>query len=87
MMFAANAPIVLIYAADLGRMAKASRDEQVLNAHVDAATIGQNVYLYCASAGLGTVIIGSVDRAGLPRRMGLRDDQIVTFAQPVGYPK
>jgi hypothetical protein len=87
MVFAASAPIVLIYAADLGRMQKASRNEQVLNAHVDAAIIGQNVYLYCASAGLGTVILGSVDRPGLPRRMGLRDDQIVTFAQPIGYPK
>jgi nitroreductase len=59
----------------------------VLNAHVDSAIVGQNVYLYCASAGLGTVILGTVDRVGLPKRMGLRDDQIVTFAQPVGYPK
>ena len=87
MVFAATAPVVLVYAAALGRMAKAAREEQVLNAHVDSAIVGQNVYLYCASAGLGTVILGTVDRAGLPKRMGLRDDQIVTFAQPVGYPK
>ncbi|MFN3656565.1 MAG: nitroreductase family protein [Pseudolabrys sp.] len=87
MVFAATAPAVLVYAADLARMAKAPRQEQVLNAHVDSAIIGQNVYLFCASAGLGTVILGSIDRAGLPKRMGLRDDQIVTFAQPVGYPK
>ena len=87
MVFAATAPIVLVYAADLGRMAEAPREQQVLNAHVDSAIVGQNVYLFCASAGLGTVILGTVDRTGLPKRMGLRDNQIVTFAQPVGYPK
>ncbi len=86
MVFAGSAPVVLVYAADLSRMAKASREDQVLNAHVDAGIIGQNVYLYCASAGLATVILGSIDRAGLPRRMGLREGQIVTFAQPVGHP-
>jgi nitroreductase len=87
MVFAATAPIVLVYAADLGRMAEAPREQQALNAHVDSAIVGQNVYLFCASAGLGTVILGTVDRTGLPKRMGLRDNQIVTFAQPVGYPK
>ncbi|MFZ1102260.1 MAG: nitroreductase family protein [Hyphomicrobiaceae bacterium] len=87
MVFAATAPVVLVYTADLGRIAKAGREDQVLNAHVDSAIVGQNVYLYCASAGLGTVILGTVDRAGLPNRMGLRNNQIVTFAQPVGYPK
>jgi nitroreductase len=87
MVFAATAPIVLVYAADLGRMAEAPREQQVLNAHVDSAIVAQNVYLFCASAGLGTVILGTVDRSGLPKRMGLRDSQIVTFAQPVGYPK
>ncbi|PWB64966.1 MAG: nitroreductase [Bradyrhizobiaceae bacterium] len=86
MTFAATAPVVLVYAADLARMAKAPREDQVLNAHVDAAIIGENVYLFCASAGLATVILGSIDRAGLPQRMGLRVDQIVTFAQPVGHP-
>lgn len=87
MVFAATAPVVLVYASDLSRMAKAPHEEQVLNAHVDSGIVGQNVYLFCASAGLATVILGSVDRAGLPKRMGLRDGQIVTFAQPVGHPK
>jgi nitroreductase len=68
-------------------MAEAPREQQVLNAHVDSAIVAQNVYLFCASAGLGTVILGTVDRSGLPKRMGLHDSQIVTFAQPVGYPK
>lgn len=87
MVFAGSAPVVLVYAADLSRMAEAPREERVLNAHVDSAIVGQNVYLYCASAGLATVILGTADRAGLPKRIGLRDEQIVTFAQPVGHPQ
>jgi SagB-type dehydrogenase family enzyme len=87
MVFVANAPVVLIYVADRGRMAKAPVEEQVLNAHVDSGVIAQNVYLYAASAGLGTVVLGSVDRTGLAQALGLKPDQIVTFSQPVGFPK
>jgi nitroreductase len=87
MIFAGSAPVVLLFVADLGRMAQAPREDQKVFAHVDGAIVGENVYLYCASAGLATVILGTVDRAGLPQRLGLRDDQLVTFAQPVGYPQ
>lgn len=87
MVFVAQAPVVLVYVADRGRMAKASPEEQALNAHVDSAVIAQNVYLFAASAGLGTVILGSVDRNALAQTLVLRADQIVTFSQPVGYPK
>jgi nitroreductase len=87
MVFAGSAPVVLLYVADLARMAQAPRAEQDKFAHVDGAIVGENVYLFCASAGLATVILGTVDRTGLPKRIGLRDDQVVTFAQPVGYPQ
>lgn len=86
MAFAGTAPLVLIYTADLGRMARARREQQVPMAYVDSALIGQNVYLFCASAGLGTVILGTVEREGLGKLLRLPDNQIVTFAQPVGYP-
>lgn len=85
--FVRNAPVVLIYVADRTRMAKASEEEHIQNAHVDAAIIGQNVYLFAASAGLGTVILGNVDRKALSQTLKLRDDQILTYSQPVGFPK
>lgn len=87
MVFVGEAPAVLIYVADRGRMAQAPAEEQLLNAHVDSGIIAQNVYLFAASAGLGTVVLGSVNRAALAQTLGLRPDQIVTFSQPVGYPK
>ncbi|MCC6946187.1 MAG: nitroreductase family protein [Bradyrhizobiaceae bacterium] len=85
--FVRNAPVVLIYVADRVRMPKQSEEEQNQNAIADAAIIGQNVYLFAASAGLGTVILGSVDRKALPPAINLRTDQILTYTQPVGYPK
>jgi hypothetical protein len=85
--FVRNAPVVLIYVADRARMAKASDEEHILNAHVDAAIIAGNVYLFAAAAGLGTVVLGSVDRKSLSQTLKLRDDQILTYTQPVGHPK
>ena len=87
MVFAATAPVVLIYVADTARMAPASPEEHRLYAHVDAAMIGQNVYLYAAATGLGTVILGSVDRAALAKTLNLAAGKIVTFSQPIGFPQ
>jgi nitroreductase len=85
--FVATAPTVLIYVADLARMHEAPREEQVPMAHVDAAIVAQNIYLYCASVGLGTCLVGGADKAGLAKLLNLPETQIVTFVQPVGHPK
>lgn len=85
--FVGSAPTVLIYVADRARMYKASDAEQIQSAHVDAAIVAQNVYLYCASAGLGTCLVGGADPKGLAELLKLPETQIVTFVQPVGYPK
>ena len=84
--FTGQAPIVLIYVADRTRMAEAPTDDQYRYAHVDAALIAQNVYLFAASEGLGTVVLGNVDKATLEEILDLPDEQFVTFAQPVGHP-
>ena len=84
--FAGTAPAVLIYVADLSRMAKASLDDQKLYAHVNAALIAQNVYLFAASEDLATVMLGNVDKEALAKALKLRSDQIVTFTQPIGFP-
>lgn len=84
--FPAAAPAVLIYVADMVRMAKASPDEQKLYAHVDAAVIAQNVYLFAASEGLATVLLGNVDKEALAKALDLTTTQIVTFTQPIGAP-
>ena len=52
---------------------------------VDSGFIGQNVYLFCASEGLGT-FFHSTDREGLAKTLNLRPTQKVLYSQTVGYP-
>lgn len=85
--FPATAPLNLVYVADLARMVDASDDNKRLYSATDAGFIAQNVYLYCASAGLGTVVRGSVDREALGAALGLKGNQQIILAQSVGYPK
>ena len=85
--FVRTAPAVLVYVADRARMHAAPKEEQIQAAYVDSAIIGENVYLYCASAGLGTCLVGGVDAAAIGKDLSLSKDHVVTYVQPVGYPK
>lgn len=80
------APVVLILVADHGRMTKAKPPVRDFYAAIDTGFISQNVYLYCASAGLATVV-HELDRAPLTQAMKLRPEQRIIIAQSVGYPK
>jgi nitroreductase len=54
---------------------------------MDAGFPVQNVYLYCASAGLGTVARGSFKRPDVHNALKLTEKQEVVLVQPVGYLK
>ena len=56
-------------------------------AGMDTGFIAQNVYLYCASAGLNTGYRVSIDKPLLSKTMKLRPDQRIMGAQSVGLPK
>jgi nitroreductase len=49
--------------------------------------IAQNVYLYCASEGLATVVRASIDKPALAKTLKLQPQQRIILAQSVGYPK
>ncbi len=85
--FVKDVPVNLIYVADLQKINRASETDKNFYSGVDAAFISENVYLFCASQGLATVVRGSVDRDVLAQAMKLRPDQKVILAQSVGYPK
>ena len=81
------APLNLVFVADFSRMGEASDDDKENLAYADAGFISQNVYLFCASEGLATVIRASIDRAALAKKMGLSSTQNIILAQTVGFPK
>jgi nitroreductase len=85
--FVKDAPVNLVYVVDSARMKNASEDDKRLYSGADVGFMAQNVYLYCASQGLATVVRGSIDRTALSQSMKLRSEQRIILAQTVGYPK
>lgn len=85
--FVGEAPVELIYVAHGDRMHDVVAEDRRLFAAVDTAFIGQNVYLFCASEGLGTVFRGAFDQKKLAGALNLDVEQFVTFVQTVGRPK
>ncbi len=85
--FVKEAPVNLIYVADYSRMGGASAEERISYSAEDTGFIAQNVYLYCASEGLATVVRGSIDRDVLAKAMQLRDNQKIILSQTIGYPR
>jgi nitroreductase len=85
--FVKDAPATLVFVADTSRMKGSQPDMQQAYAWGDAAFISQNVYLFCASEGLATGVRAMVDRPPLAKALKLGANQIIAFAQCVGYPK
>lgn len=84
--FVATAPLNLVYVIE-----QDGSQEQVLDAEehgllagTDVGCIVENIYLYCAGAGLATVVRGQIDRRQLAVALGLRPHQRVAMAQCVG---
>lgn len=85
--FVKQAPLALIFVADLSRMVKAEPSQRERYAGIDTGYVSQNIYLYCAAEGLATVVHEVTDRKILAEKMRLRPDQRIVLAQSVGYPK
>ena len=85
--FVKDAPIDIVYVADLSRTGETSPDNQTLYPAADCGFIAQNVYLYCASEGLACVVRGSINKPVLSKVMRLRPNQKIILSQTVGYPK
>jgi SagB-type dehydrogenase family enzyme len=85
--FVKVAPVNLIFVANYSRMSGASDEDKTFYSAADTGFISQNVYLFCASEGLATVVRGYVDKPALAQKMKLAPDQAITLAQTVGYPK
>ena len=79
---AKNAACILVYASD---STKFPNDIKYPAIHVGEAS--QDVYLYCASKGLGTVSLGMYDEKGVRKVFKLEDKMTVILAQAVGFTK
>lgn len=85
--FVATAPLDLVYVADRGRLGMGSDEEKEHYNFANTGFIAQNMYLYCASQGLASVVRALIDRPALAEAMGLGTEQRIILAQTVRYPE
>jgi nitroreductase len=75
-----NAALSIVMVADLNKSSMES-------ARISAGYISQNIYLFAASEGLGTVARGSFKGPELAKTLRLTEKQAVILVQPVGFLK
>ena len=86
--FVAVAPLNLVYVVDHEHLhvdEELEPEEHGVLAGADIGCIVENIYLYCAGAGLATVVRGQIQRRELGAALGLRPHQRVALAQSVGF--
>jgi len=82
-----SAPVGLVLVANLARMKSPilrNLEAQRFCAWVDTGYVSQNIYLYCAAAELGTVVISLVDRDKLHDLLKLKEEEKVVLTQAIG---
>ena len=84
--YAQKAAVQLVYVSDYSRMDDRFAAKKPIYSAFHAGSISQNVYLYCASEGLGAVVRDGVNRSALHKALELTDDQVIVMAQTVGHP-
>lgn len=83
--YVGTAPLELAYVADKGKITGKTDRGVVETIYVDTGFISQNVYLFCASEGLATVVRAMVPKESLAARLHLTPDQEITLVQSVGW--
>ena len=85
--FAATAPLNLVYVVDQSKQpGDFDARRKLVTACTDAGFIGENVYLFCASEGLGTVFRAMINANYIQQCLKLPVLKKVLYAQSVGYP-
>ena len=85
--FVKDVPLNIVYVSDYSRIPMGKDEDKRYFSGIHTGFISQNVYLFCASEGLSTVVRGLIDPETMAKVMKLRPEQHITLAQSVGYPK
>ena len=86
------APVNLVYVFTLRNPknspapAPVPEEKRKIWGDVEVGCMVQNVYLYCASEGLGATVRGMIDQKKFSEVIKIKPEQIV-LAQTIGYPK
>jgi SagB-type dehydrogenase family enzyme len=81
----AEAPVMVVIAADYRRCTARYGERGVMYTHMEAGNVSQSVFLMAEALGLGAGIVGAFDDQGLSRALQLPGDQVPLLVMPVGY--
>lgn len=85
--YVADAPVNLIIVSDTSKITGKTPQGVIESIYSNAGFISENIYLFCASAGLGSVTRAMVPKASLAKKLNLSDAQVITLVHTVGYTK
>lgn len=83
--FVGRAPLDLVYVVRTAAILDMPPPQRDVFSAIAAGAIAQNVSLYCAAAGLGTVVRGWINHRALADALRLNEDELPILAQTVGY--
>lgn len=84
--FAKLAPISLLMVGDYDKFGSNNTHAKSLVA-MDAGIVSQNIAIFCAAAGLGTVPRATMNVQAIQSLLGLSENQVPLLNNPVGYLK
>ena len=85
--FVKDAPVNLVFVSDFNKFRDDDEDYKKFYSATDTGYISQNIYLFCASEGLATMVRAYIDIPALTKALGLAKSQHIILAQSVGHPK
>jgi len=85
--FVSVAYLNLVYVADYNRIPQEIKDYQYKASYANAGFIVENIYLWCASEGLSSVVRASFNEQELSHSLKLSKGQKIILAQTIGYSK
>lgn len=83
--FVGRAPLDLVYVVRTSAILDMPPRQRDIFSAIAAGAIAQNVSLYCAAAGIGTVVRCWIDHRLLADALRLNEDELPILAQTVGY--
>jgi len=82
-----GAPIQLVLVSDNSRFRAGTPEQRFEWGAIDTGLVSQNISLFCAATGLGTVPRASIAKERLKALLKLKDAQYPLLEHPVGYAK
>jgi SagB-type dehydrogenase family enzyme len=81
----AEAPVMVVMAAEYSRCTARYRERGIMYTHMEAGHVGTNLFLQAEALGLGAGIVGAFEDKGLGQVLKLAKEHVPLLVMPVGY--